>query len=85
MQTLPEIFCAVLRAAGTLSQAAIEWGLAFDTVCMLPDLQDLHDLWVREAPRVERIIFEVDVRADCSDGSEFADSGDSIEEGGMQE
>ncbi|KAJ7919494.1 hypothetical protein B0H13DRAFT_1868584 [Mycena leptocephala] len=83
--TLPEIFCAVLRAAGTLSQAAIEWGLAFDTVCMLPDLQDLHDLWVREAPRVERIIFEVDVRADCSDGSEFADSGDSIEEGGMQE
>jgi hypothetical protein len=52
---------------------------------MLPDLQDLHDLWVREAPRVERIIFEVDVRADCNDGSEFADSGDSIEEGGMQE
>ncbi|KAJ6559866.1 hypothetical protein B0H19DRAFT_1260550 [Mycena capillaripes] len=80
LSDLPDSLSAALRAAGTLTQAAVEWDLACDTVCMLPDLHDLYDMLVHSAPKVGRILFEGGVRPDCRDGYESVDSSsDSVD------
>ncbi|KAJ7646021.1 hypothetical protein DFH06DRAFT_1332962 [Mycena polygramma] len=57
-----------LHAAGPLTQAVIEWDLAFETAHMLPyDLSEIRDALVAAAPKVESVVFEGVVRAPYPD------------------
>jgi hypothetical protein len=72
----------VLRAQAALSLAVFEWDVHCDTVYMLPDLEDLHDMLERSAPKVNCILFEGGVRSECSDDSN--NSSDSFAESGSE-
>ncbi|KAF8162199.1 hypothetical protein K438DRAFT_302134 [Mycena galopus ATCC 62051] len=78
LSDFPDILGAVLRAPVELTQAVIEWDLHYETMGMLPAFDELHDMLQRAVPKVDALLFEGDVRADCSD--ESTQSSDSFNE-----